>query len=175
MTPVGHSLTGAAVAAACLPHSLSKRARIVGFLSFVCLASLPDAPLPGWGHDRYRVSHSLFINGSWIALLVFVSHMWHQGRAWVGDWRVVVGAAVAWLSHLLLDTFYSHGRGLAMFWPASQARLALPIPWFHTLHGHPPPFSRHIASVFVIELLAYGTLLALVLAWHYRSVKSHTP
>jgi hypothetical protein len=59
-----------------------------------------------------------------------------------------------------------------MFWPVSQTRLALPIPWFNTLNGSPPPLGRHIAYVFGVEFLAYGTLLLLALAWRYRLVKS---
>jgi hypothetical protein len=173
MTPVGHSLMGAAIAALCLPSSLPRTSRVIGFLSFIVLASLPDAPLPSWGHDRYHVSHSLFINGACIALLMLGSRAWPQGRARVGGWRVIVGAVGAWLSHLLLDTFYNHGRGLAMFWPVSQTRLALPMPWFNTLNGSPPLLGRHIAYVFGVELLAYGTLLVLALAWRYRLVKSH--
>ena len=29
---------------------------------FLGLAVVPDWPLPGWGHDRYAVSHSVFVN-----------------------------------------------------------------------------------------------------------------
>jgi hypothetical protein len=35
-------------------------------------------------------------------------------RTRTGGWLVLAGGGVAWLSHLLLDTFYNHGLGLAM-------------------------------------------------------------
>ena len=175
MTTVGHSLMGMAIAVACLPSDFSKTARTIGFLSFIVLANLPDAPLSGWGHDRYDISHSLFVNSCFIALFILGASIWCQGQwSWTREWRVAVGAASAWLSHLLLDTFYNHGRGLAMFWPVSEAHLALPIPWFKTLHGSSSPFIRHSMNVFGIECLAYGTFLLLVLAWRYRLVKLRT-
>ncbi len=164
MTPVGHSLMGVTIAVVCLPSKLSKTASFLGLTNFVVLANLPDAPLPGWGHDRYGISHSVFVNVALIAGLVLVLR-----RAWPRLWRVFAGGAVAWLSHLLLDTLYNHGRGLAMFWPMSQARLVLPVPWFSILHDFPPSLNSHNLRVFGVEILVYGALLGVALVWRYWS------
>ena len=172
MTPVGHSLVGATIAAACLPLRLSKTTCFLGFTSFIFLANLPDAPLPGWGHHRYYISHSVFVNVAFIAGLLLIGSLWRTGREQLGGWRMLTGGAAAWLSHFLLDTFYNHGRGLAMFWPLSDAHLALPIPWFSTMHPFPPYLNSHSIRVWAVELLVYSVLLGLALTWRYRIGKS---
>lgn len=139
--------------------------------SFVVLANLPDAPLPGWGHDRYLVSHSLFVNGAIIAVLMLGLSVWHVARDRIGGLQVMVGSAMAWLSHMLLDSFYNHGRGIAIFWPFGLGRLALPIPWFSTLGGFPPSLDAHTVYVCVVELLCYGPLLVLAMYWRHRVVQ----
>ena len=160
MTTVGHSLAGLAIAALVVPRGWSVRAKVAGFTAFALLANLPDAPLPGWGHSRYLISHSLFVALAAVAVPVAALAALRRPRAWLGGWPVVLGGAGAWLSHLLLDTFYNHGRGLRMFWPASRtAALKLPVPWFSVLRGGwaADVYSLRIAT---IELLCYGGLLA---------------
>ena len=63
---------------------------------------------------------------------------------------------MAWFSHLLLDTFYNHGKGIGLFWPFSTWRLALPIPWFETLHKPLPYFDSHAIRVYAIELISFA-------------------
>jgi hypothetical protein len=66
---------------------------------------------------------------------------------------------------MVLDSMYAHGRGIAVFWPFSDAHLALPVPWFETLNI--PVRSAHNLRVFAIEAMVYGvTLLSCVgLRW----------
>jgi hypothetical protein len=58
-----------------------------------------------------------------------------------------------------LDSIYSHGHGIGIFWPFSDAHLAMPIPWFDTLTW--PPKTAHNLDVFRTELIFYGTVLAM--------------
>jgi hypothetical protein len=75
-----------------------------------------------------------------------------------------MGGASAWLSHLLLDSFYNHGKGISIFWPFSKARLALPIPWFDLGVGSP----AHIMHVFLIEFLSYFPWLVLAILFRRK-------
>ena len=69
----------------------------------------------------------------------------------------MVAWSIAWLSHLPLDSMYAHGQGIAIFWPFSDAHLAMPVSWFETLNL--PARSEHNLRVFRIELLVFGTAL----------------
>lgn len=156
MSPVGHSLVGLAIGfvAICGPASRSRRL-CLGAL-FVAVANLPDWPLPGWGHSAYLVSHSLFVNGALI------------GGVWLALWRRLANRStrrlwllclVAWLSHLLLDSMYGHGLGLAIGWPVSDFRLTLPVLWLPTLDLDQPLWGQRNLSVGFLELLTFGPLL----------------
>ena len=160
MTSVGHSLTGISIGVLCMPGGRSPRFNAVFLASFAVLANLPDLPVPYWGHSRYDISHSIFTNSAFILLAVGGMAFLPKTRRFVGGWSVVLCGAAAWLSHLLLDTFYNHGNGLGMFWPVSNAHLALPIPWFATATMW-PKLTVHNLRVASIEILFYGALLAL--------------
>ena len=159
MTPVGHTLTGIAIGLLAAPHGWPRRGVLVSLGVLAVLANVPDFALPGWGHDAYRISHSVFVNAALIAVAA--------GLVWaVGRWRgfsirkgLLVAGVVAWLSHLLLDALYNHGLGIAIYWPVSSARLALPLPWLSTLRASPPPADLHTLTVFAIELVMFGSLL----------------
>ncbi len=141
MTPVGHSLVGAAVGVVVMPRYKSRWASAAFLSVFVALANLPDWRLPYWGHERYDISHSVFVNLALIIVCAAVLRICKFTRANIGAWPMIIGGAIAWLSHLFLDSFYSHGQGIAIFWPFSTARLALPMPWFRTWWSIPPPFT----------------------------------
>lgn len=160
MTTIGHSVTGLSIAVLVLPAGRSLLwYLLVGHL-FVFFANVPDFPLPHWGHAAYPVSHSLFVTGLLASILALA--LLHPGFNREVGARVVFWWSVAWLSHMLLDSMYSHGRGIGIYWPFSDAHLALPVPWFETLTW--PPFSEHNRSVFLTEIAVFGTLLALCLA-----------
>ena len=152
MSPVGHSIIGLACASACMPFVVSLPRRFAIGLLFVALANLPDWPIPNWGHDRYDISHSVFVN---LALLSIVA---------VAVWRRVGGlitglGSTAWMSHLLLDSFYNHGRGIAVCWPFSKARLNLAMPWFNNLDLSQSPFSADNLRVYGVEAVAFSLCL----------------
>ncbi len=155
MTTVGHSLTGMAIAALTLPQAQSRRWYIFIVAGFVFFANLPDYPLPGWGHNSYLVSHSIFVTvllASLMALLL----LWPTFQAGVGK-RVLIAWSVAWFSHMLLDSMYNHGQGIAIFWPFSEAHLAMPVSLFETIRL--PARSEHNLRVFGIEAIVFGIAL----------------
>lgn len=168
MTTVGHSLAGVSIAVLTLPRGRTLLwYLIVGHL-YVFFANLPDFPLPGWGHDAYQVSHSIFVTSLLLPLLA-LPLLLPKFKAQVSA-AVVLAWSGTWLCHMLLDSLYSHGEGIGIFWPLSDAHLALPVPWFETLQW--PARSAHNAHVFQIELLNYGLLLAACIGLRWLWVRS---
>lgn len=162
MTPIGHSLAGLSLAVLGAPLPRSLRAHALFAAAFVVLPNIPDAPIPGWGHDDYRVSHSLLVNAALAALLVRLLSL--SARLWaaIGGARGALCGALAWQSHFLLDSFYNHGKGVAIYWPVSRARLVLTMPWFNTLPRWTLEWST--ARIVLIEAGFYGTILLLAIA-----------
>ena len=152
---------GLAIGCAVVPRDFNRRQTALTLMTFVALANTPDWPLPGWGHDRYDVSHSIFVTIAIVVIAAGVTTVWLRRTPYF-RWRLIAGGAVAWLSHLLLDTLYDGRKGLAMFWPVSDARVSLPIPCFRTMQLS-PLVSAHNASVFAIEAIVYGSILGIVL------------
>jgi membrane-bound metal-dependent hydrolase YbcI (DUF457 family) len=157
MTQVGHTLTGLAFGVLSLPSSVSKTRRVIQLGVFAVLANIPDIPLPYWGHARYAISHSIFVNLV-LCLIVLASLIGYRP----GDWRMRGLGITAWFSHLLLDTFYNHGHGVGILWPFSTATLALPIPWFSVL---PPmwPLTAQGIRIGLIEFISYAPLVFMTL------------
>lgn len=155
MSPVGHSLVGIAIGAGTAPSEGSRWGRCAAVVALVVAANLPDAPLPGWGHSAYHVSHSLLVTlGGAVVVLLVSRSLCKPGR------RLALGVAAAWLSHLLLDSLYNHGEGIKIGWPLGDYRLNLPIPWFQTLDLSQPITSQHNLSVGLLELLSFGPIAA---------------
>lgn len=156
MTTVGHSLTGLSIAVLTLPRGKSLWWYLVVGHFFIFFANVPDFPLPGWGHDSYHVSHSVFLTAllaSLLALLLLLPRFSEQvGR------KVLYAWAGAWFSHMLLDSMYNHGQGIGVFWPLSDAHLILTVPWFETLSW--PPITERNLRVFLVEIVVFGAILA---------------
>jgi hypothetical protein len=159
MTTLGHSLTAISIAVLTLPRGRSLIWYLVTGHLFIFFANLPDFPFPGWGHDAYQISHSIFLALLFASLMPLLL-LSPRFKAQVGL-IVVVAWSVAWLTHMLLDSTYSHGNGIGIFWPLSDAHLALPISWFETLSW--PPVTGHNMRVFAIEAVVYGAFLVLCL------------
>lgn len=164
MTPVGHIITGAAIGIICLPKGSSKSRALVHVSIFVFLANIPDLALPSWGHEKYAVSHSVFVNLLLISTLLLAAltlPTWRQ-RLLKYKWTSVCGVG-AWMSHFLLDSFYNHGHGIAIFWPFSAARLVLPIPWLATFKGSMAHLTFVDLKVFAFEVVTFCPLLIVAL------------
>lgn len=167
MSPVGHTLTGLTIGYLAAPNRNPKTTWLAATAFF---ANASDLPFPYWGHDRYDISHSIFSTTVAIVVVVVLSK-----RLYPVTRRLAAACAIAWYSHLLLDTLYNHGQGLAMFWPISKARIAMPIPWFNTLSLE-RLFSLHNLKVCTIELLVYGTTLCVImLAKGFYSARLREP
>jgi hypothetical protein len=159
MTFVGHSLVGASLAQATIPAGASWKQWAFVVNLYVLLAFFPDLPLPGWGHSRYYISHSLFAN----LLLIIptaVACCYYRSRRAFASYPLIAGAVVAWLSHFPLDAMYNHSQGVAIFWPFSTGVLNLPLPWFETLDMRQPLTAAHNVRVFLVELLFYFPLFS---------------
>ncbi len=164
MTTVGHSLVGIAMGIAGIPSGspLWKQSAVIGIC--VALASMPDWPLPFWGHHHLAVSHSLFVN-----LLICGTLAWIMSRR--DGFRspekrlLLIFAASAWLSHFLLDSLYGDIPGVAILWPVSDALVSLPVPWLNTLPHVPPPFGMDIITILGLEALTFSPLVILSLVW----------
>jgi len=168
MTTVGHSLTGLSIAVLTLPRGRSLLWYLVIGHFFVFFANVPDFPFPGWGHADYHISHSIFVTAllaSCLALLLLVPAC----NAQIGA-KILLAWSLAWFSHMPLDAMYSHGIGIAIFWPFSDAHLSMPVPWFDTIRW--PPRSEHNLRVFGIETLGFGMLLILCI-WLRRISARH--
>ena len=159
MTEVGHVITGATIGVLSMPKEITAKQKTIHIIAFMLVATIPDWPFKNWGHDRYYFSHSLFVTLLFIALLFIAFFFSKNLRNRVGNWPVMMAGALAWLSHLLLDSFYNHGKGIAIYWPFSNARLALPIPWFDVGTGS----LAHLMQVFLIEFISYSPLLLVAL------------
>jgi len=169
VTTVGHSLTGLSFAVLTLPRGQSRRWYLLMAVLFVVIANVSDFPLPGWGHYSYHVSHSIFVTAL-LASLSALLLLWPSFHARLGV-KVIVAWSAAWLSHMPLDSMYAHGLGIAIFWPFSNAHLAMPVSWFETISL--PARSTHNLRVFAIETMVFGGVLiscvGLRRAWSRRN------
>ena len=87
-----------------------------------------------------------------------------MSHAWV--WLGLCGAV---LSHVLLDSFYAMGSGIALLWPLSGARLHLPVPWF--LHLRPQDgLTLYNLRVCALEAACFGSVLLLALLARRRII-----
>jgi membrane-bound metal-dependent hydrolase YbcI (DUF457 family) len=155
MTTVGHSLTGLSIAVLTLPRGRSLLWYLLVGHFFIFFANVPDFPFPGWGHADYHISHSIFVTVLLASLLALLL-LWPTFDARVGT-KIMLAWSLAWFSHMPLDAMYSHGIGIAVFWPFSDAHLSMPIPWFDTIRW--PPRSEHNLRVFRTEALVFGLVL----------------
>ena len=161
MTTLGHSLVGASIAILSTSMKEKTLRRLVVMAVMIMIASLPDWPIPGWGHDRLDISHSIIVNGV-LLLCLLVAAGGFAGTVLRRNYALVVGIVVAWMSHFLLDTLYGDSR-LFMFWPISDAGVSLPIPWLKTMPHVPPPFDQRIINVFLFEAATFLPLVLIAL------------
>lgn len=162
MTSLGHSLVGASIGILCMPAMDKLHRRVNILVATIAVASLPDWPIPNWGHFHLAISHSIIVNGAAIACLA--AGLYLQGTPlWQTRRRVIIGLIAAWLSHFLLDALYVDSH-LAIFWPFSEATVSLPVPWLETLPHVPPPFDERVIRILILEAVTFMPLLVLAAA-----------
>jgi len=173
MTTVGHSLMGMSLGLLCMPRFAKPSRRWIFLLGFAALGNVPDAYFLHSGPHSYGVRHSLFVNLSVIAAVWLAIVLAAKFARRALPLRIMLFGMAAWLSHLLLDSFYNHGKGVGVCWPLGPGRLNLPIPWFSTLRGG---WARdmHTLRVVAIEAAAYGGLLLICLAARCTILKRTT-
>ncbi len=159
MTPIGHTLTGLAIGYAAIPRDTTRNLKAWLLAAFAVLASAPDLPFPYWGHGRYFFSHSLFATAVGVIVLEVILAQRFRCRPPVGV-SVMIGMAIAWFSHLLLDSLYNHAIGMHIYWPFSDAKFALPVPWL-SIGDKNHILSLHNVKVALLEILTFGPLLLL--------------
>lgn len=168
MTPVGHVLAGVAIRVLCMPDFAHRHHRFKHLALFAGAATLPDWPFPGWGHARYDISHSLIVTIFSILLFAIVYSLTTSGRQGRG-WNFFACIALAWLSHLLLDSFYNHGYGVAIYYPFSQGRLILPVPWLSVAIDPRHPFTNDNLRIVFLECLTFSPWITVTLVMRHLS------
>lgn len=164
MTQVGHLIVGITGGKLCLPKDSNFAKKFWFILLFVFLANIPDLPIPYWGHDRYYISHSLFVNLLLIVILILILQILTKyTHAVKVSWQILIFGSLAILSHLLLDSFYNHGLGVPIFWPFSEASLVLPIPWLSVQKDLPPPITYAMVRIWLIELASFSPFLGIAI------------
>jgi membrane-bound metal-dependent hydrolase YbcI (DUF457 family) len=105
-----------------------------------------------------------------IPLAFFLVYVRHKQNT--VTYAMIIGGLLAWLSHFVLDSFYNHGLGIAIYWPISDAVLNLPIPWFNTLDPSISLLSKFNLSVFGVEFLFYFPVFLTALIFRKRLLSS---
>jgi membrane-bound metal-dependent hydrolase YbcI (DUF457 family) len=159
LTPIGHTLTGLAIGYLAIPRETPIKQKTSLLAAFAVLASVPDLPFPYWGHSDYEVSHGLFMTT--IGTGIMAAFLWFRfrGRPPI-TLGVMLAMALAWYSHLLLDSLYNHAIGLQIYWPFSKGRIAFPVPWL-TPGNKYDIFSMHNVKVALYEIATFAPLLLL--------------
>jgi len=173
MTIVGHSIMGLTLGAALLPRGLSKW-KTAGFLVLTAaMACLPDWRVPFHSHlFSYDRHHSLLVNCTILALVG--AAMAAAGRLRTrGGWLLLGAMFAAAMSHLLLDSFYSHANGVNIGWPFGKLIVNLPIPWLH-VQKELYRFDWYHIRIRLMEILTFGPLLAVAVGVRMRMTRRRT-
>ena len=166
MTTLGHSLTGLAALTLCMPRHLTVWRQLFWSILFITLASVPDWPLPWWGHRQLAVSHSLWVNLTLCIMLVVALR--NRIPIGPGQTRVLWCGGLTWLSHIGLDTLYGDLPGVAIYWPFSEGLASLPLPWLKSLPHVPPPFDTTVVEILRFEFITFAPLILIAWALRYK-------
>jgi len=166
MTTFGHSLTGLAALIIIIPPWIGWWRRLAWIVIFIALASIPDWPLPGWGHQNLDVSHSLWVNLGLCFVVACILKKTFPDR--YGKTSILLAFGFTWLSHILLDTLYGNLPGVSIFWPFNDTLVSLPIPWLKTPPHVPPPFDAEVVWILFAELMTFAPLI--LIGYLFRDV-----
>lgn len=136
---------------------------------FAIRAVAPGTALGTHGHGM----HSLFTAAGVALLLALLwQSVFRKGFAAV----LVIAAFAAW-SHLLLDMVTNRSRGIGLLWPIVDERLRLPINLFYGVrHDQPLAWQEHLVTVGTELMFALAVwLVCKRLARGTRPVGEPTP
>jgi hypothetical protein len=172
MTPIGHTLTGLAIGYLAVPREVPRQQKTLCLAAIALLASLPDLPLPFWGHAHLEISHSL-VSCTAGVLVIGSLLLWRYKGRFPFTPTMIVAGALAWYSHMVLDAMYNRAIGLPVMWPFGIVRLNLPVPWL-AIGNKTDILSMYNVKVAMFEMLTFGPLLLLsILVKHYMGRRSH--
>jgi len=78
---------GATIAMA---RAFTARQKLATIGVFLFLANVPDLPFPGWGHDRYDISVTVFFTTAVLAGVVAAAFLCVKGlKQWAGGARMI--------------------------------------------------------------------------------------
>jgi membrane-bound metal-dependent hydrolase YbcI (DUF457 family) len=172
--PIAHGLLGASVVAALWPASEPRRGKMI--LLGAVLAISPDFDYAlNWLRIDYGGWHHGFTHSIPFALLIgFVM------IAVFRDWRLrsYLVFTLAYVSHTLLDFMFTESRGIALWWPFTNYRykLRLPYPidyawsrasWLETVVD--------VVKLCVAELLIFAPILFIVILIRHTLTKRSRP
>jgi hypothetical protein len=125
MTSVGHALLGTAIGLLCMPQQASAGWKVGYVVAFLVLPNIPDLPVAHWGHHRYDISHSLFVNLLLCLIMVALLGWLQNIRHFIGDGKVTGAAVAAWSSHIAWILYTTMGTA----WPSSGPYLMRTWPY----------------------------------------------
>jgi inner membrane protein len=156
-SPIGHALGAVAAGGLVASGGSSPRAVWPRIVTFAALGILPDLDLVAGAHSRQ--THSL---GA--VLLVATAGALIVGA---GRWRLWLGAALAYGSHVLLDWLGSDTSapiGIMALWPFSSAFYQSDLRWFDAISRRYwlPEFWTHNPRAIAREIALLGPPAVLV-------------
>jgi hypothetical protein len=167
MTEVGHALVGITIGITGLPNKISNRWKLTIIISLAILSNLPDFPLPFWGHEKYHISHSVFVNSIIAIILSVLLSRNKQLRSHISARIIFLSIFLTLIGHLILDSFYNHGKGVAIYWPFSSATLVLPIPWLSVVPSLPPITIDHLRE-YIFEFITFFPFVIMAIVFYRR-------
>lgn len=167
--PVAHGLLGAAIVAAIHPlASADRRRRVLPLLVGALLANAADFDFGLVFITRDKSWHRGASHSLAFALTCGVLLLLMAGRR---HWRAVLGYALAFASHGILDFMTTKvGGGVKLLWPFSAERLMLGLVGLSEIPSRMPP--ADVLQALVVESVIFVPLLLVILLWRGR-VRKH--
>lgn len=154
MASIGHVAVGVATARMWCGRAADLRVRIAAAIGFSALALAPDLDVIAFAL-RIPYAAPFGHRGASHALLTAVVLAVIVGLALRNKRHAILWAAVALVSHGLLDTLTDGGLGVALFWPFDTTRYFAPVRPIPVAPIGAGMFSARGLYVTMVELVAF--------------------